>query len=231
MMKRMPGVLFPEYFGDEGDLETVSRDLSILVEDQSTVDGFLSRIPEIRRLLLGDAEATAHNDPSVKSLDEVILCYPVIKAMLNYRVAHVLLKLGIPLIPRIITEMAHSITGIDIHPAAEIGERFSIDHGTGVVIGATSIIGKNVMLYQGVTLGAKNFSYDEEGKPVDKPRHPILEDNVTVYSNTSILGRVRIGHDTVIGGNVWLTHDVPPGSRILQRKAVTQYLFSDGDGI
>ena len=127
--------------------------------------------------------------------------------------------------------MAHSATGIDIHPAAQIGEYFSIDHGTGVVIGATSIIGNHVMLYQGVTLGAKNFTYDEQGIPINVPRHPLLEDHVTVYSNTSILGRVRIGHHTVVGGNVWLTHDVAPHSRILQSQAIEEPLFHDGAGI
>ncbi len=231
MMKRIKGVLFPEYFGMDGDLAAVTNDLASLINDQTIVETFVGQLPELRRLLVGDAEATAHNDPAVEDLGEVILCYPVMVAMINYRVANALLKLGVKTIPRIITELAHSATGIDIHPAAEIGEHFAIDHGTGVVIGATSVIGDNVMLYQGVTLGAKNFHYDPDGHPLDEPRHPILEDNVTVYSNTSILGRVRIGHDTIIGGNVWLTHDVPPGSRILQSKAIVQPLFSDGAGI
>ena len=139
--------------------------------------------------------------------------------MVHYRTAHEMLQLGIPLLPRIITELAHSTTGIDIHPAAKIGEHFAIDHGTGVVIGETTVIGNNVMLYQGVTLGARNFHYDAQGNPINEPRHPIVEDNVTIYSNTSILGRVRIGHDSIIGGNIWLTHDVPPHSRIVQGKA------------
>ena len=151
--------------------------------------------------------------------------------MLYYRVAHCLYGLGVPRIPRFLTELAHSETGIDIHPAASIGEYFAIDHGTGVVIGATSVIGKHCMLYQGVTLGARNFSHDAEGKPIDKPRHPILEDNVTVYSNTSILGRVRIGHDCVIGGNLWLTHDVPPESKVLQARSVQIPTFESGEGI
>ena len=116
-----------------------------------------------------------------------------------------------------LTEMAHSETGIDIHPAAQIGDHFCIDHGTGVVIGETAIIGSHVVLYQGVTLGAKNFQYDEQGKPMNVPRHPIIEDNVTIYSNASVLGRIRIGHDTIVGGNIWLTHDVPPHSRVVQR--------------
>lgn len=192
---------------------------------------FVASLPEIRRKLLTDVEAVTKNDPAVTSCGEVVFSYPVIQVMIHYRTANQLLKLGAPIIPRIITEMAHSATGIDIHPAAEIGEYFSIDHGTGVVIGATSIIGDNVTLYQGVTLGAKNFRYDENGKPLDIPRHPILENNVTVYSNTSILGRVRIGHDTIIGGNVWLTHDVPPHSRILQGKAVYMNEFEEGAGI
>lgn len=183
-------------------------------------DEFVESLPEISRLLHTDVDAVAHNDPAVRDLGEVILCYPVVKVMLHYRTAHRLFELGVPRIPRMLTEMAHSATGIDIHPAAQIGEYFAIDHGTGVVIGATSIIGRHCMLYQGVTLGAKNFSYDENGHPIDRPRHPILEDNVTVYSNTSILGRVTIGHDSVIGGNLWLTHDVPAESKVLQARAV-----------
>ena len=138
----------------------------------------------------------------------------------NYRIAHELLELGVPLIPRIITEMAHSETGIDIHPAAKIGTHFTIDHGTGVVIGATSIIGNNVKLYQGVTLGAKSFPLDADGKPIKGiPRHPILEDNVIVYSNATILGRITIGRDATVGGNIWVTENVPAGARIVQTKA------------
>ena len=132
--------------------------------------------------------------------------------------------------PRIITEMAHSKTGIDIHPGAQIGEYFSIDHGTGVVIGETCIIGNHVTLYQGVTLGAKKFTYNENGVPVNTPRHPIIEDNVTIYSNSSILGRITIGHDTVVGGNIWLTESVKPYSKIVQQRAVAE-TFMDGAGI
>ena len=146
--------------------------------------------------------------------------YSVYDKFLYQRVAHELLKLGVPVIPRIITEMAHSDTGIDIHPGAQIGEYFSIDHGTGVVIGQTAIIGNHVRLYQGVTLGAKSFTLDEEGLPLDVPRHPIIEDYVTIYSNASILGRITIGHGSVIGGNIWLTHSVPPNSKVLQTRAV-----------
>ena len=192
--------------------------------------GFIDRLPEIKRLLLTDVEAMYNNDPAVENFGEIILCYPVVQAMVHYRVAHALLKLGMPVLPRIITELAHSATGIDIHPGAQIGEYFSIDHGTGVVIGETCVIGKHVTLYQGVTLGAKNFSIGSDGRPANIPRHPIIEDNVTIYSNATVLGRITIGHDSIVGGNVWLTNSVPPGSRILQRKAVATS-FTDGLGI
>jgi serine O-acetyltransferase len=177
---------------------------------------FLSRLPEIRRLLATDVEAGYLGDPAAKSRGETILCYPSIRAMTNYRIAHELSELNVPLIPRIITELAHLETGIDVHPGAQIGEQFFMDHGTGVVIGETCIIGRNVRLYQGVTLGAKSFPLDEHGNPIKGiPRHPIVEDNVIIYSGATILGRVTIGKGAVIGGNVWLTKDVPPGSRIL----------------
>ena len=180
---------------------------------------FLQRLPGLRQTLATDVEATYLGDPAAESYGEVISCYPVIKAITNYRVAHELLNLDVPLIPRIITEMAHSETGIDIHPAATIGHHFTIDHGTGVVIGATCIIGNNVKLYQGVTLGAKSFPVDADGNPIKGvPRHPILEDNVIVYSNATILGRITIGHDAVIGGNLWVTEDVEAGEKILQNK-------------
>ena len=191
---------------------------------------FINRIPEIKRVLHTDVRAILEGDPAAKSYGEVIFCYPAVRALLNHRVAHELLLLGVPILPRIISEMAHSETGIDIHPGAKIGESFSIDHGTGVVIGETCIIGDRVRLYQGVTLGAKRFVLDEKGSPMDVPRHPILEDNVVVYANTSILGRVTIGKDSVIGGNVWLTVSVPPGSHVLQQKALSN-TFSDGLGI
>mgnify|MGYP002726382705 FL=1 len=205
--------------------------ITSITNPDKMADDFVQALPEIARLLHTDALAVMHNDPAVKSMQEVILCYPVVKVMVHYRTAHQLHLQGVPIIPRVITEMAHSATGIDIHPAAQIGEHFCIDHGTGVVIGATSVIGNHVMLYQGVTLGAKNFSYDANGVPIDMPRHPILEDYVTVYSNTSILGRVRIGHHTIVGGNVWLTHDVPPHSRVLQSRAIEEPFFQDGAGI
>ncbi len=179
----------------------------------------ISKLPELRRILATDVIAAYNGDPAAQSCGEVICCYPAIRAISNYRLAHELHKLCVPLIPRIITEMAHSETGIDIHPGAQIGHHFTIDHGTGVVIGATTIIGNNVKLYQGVTLGAKSFPLDEEGKPIKGiPRHPILEDNVIVYSNATILGRITIGHDATVGGNIWVTEDVPAGTRIVQKK-------------
>ncbi len=181
---------------------------------------FVFRLPHIKHLLLTDIEAVTHHDPAVDNYGEVVLSYPGIQVMLHHRTAHELYVLGVPLIPRILMEEAHSVTGIDIHPAAQIGEYFAIDHGTGIVIGQTTIIGNHCMLYQGVTLGAKNFTYDENGLPLDTLRHPILEDNVTVYSNSSILGRLTIGHDSVIGGNIWIDTDIPPYSVITQAKPI-----------
>ena len=191
---------------------------------------FIDALPEVKRLLYTDVVAMFQNDPAATNYGEVIYCYPVMIAMTHYRLSHVLHLMQVPVIPRIITEQAHSRTGIDIHPGATIGEYFSIDHGTGVVIGETAIIGNHVSLYQGVTLGAKSFKYDAEGNMLNVPRHPIIEDNVTIYSNASVLGRITIGHHSVIGGNIWLTHDVPPYSRILQSKAV-DVSFQGGLGI
>ncbi len=185
---------------------------------EETAQQFIESIPELRRLLGTDVKAIFDGDPAAVSHEEVILCYPSLVAMIHYRMAHRLLELGVPILPRVITELAHSLTGIDIHPGASIGEYFSIDHGTGVVIGETAIIGNHVQLYQGVTLGAKSFKFDENGNPINIPRHPVIEDNVVIYSNTSVLGRVTIGHDTIIGGNVWLTQDLPPHSKFFQNR-------------
>ena len=229
LMSLVRSYAFPEQFpGGEGLPERL-RELGSRYTDR--VDEWMTGLDEVAALLQTDVDAIVHIDPAVDDRDEVILCYPAVTAMLHYRVAHLLLGLGIRIIPRMLTELAHAETGIDIHPAAQIGPWFAIDHGTGVVIGQTTVIGEHVTLYQGVTLGARNFSYGADGKPLDIPRHPILEDGVTVYSNSSILGRVTIGRGSVIGGNVWLTSDVPPGSRILQSKAVYLRDFTDGDGI
>ena len=178
----------------------------------------IERLPEIRRVLATDVEAAFNGDPAAENFGEIISCYPVIKALTNYRIAHELHLIGVPLIPRIISEMAHSETGIDIHPAASIGNHFTIDHGTGVVIGATCIIGNNVKLYQGGTLGAKSFPCDENGNPIKGiPRHPILEDGVIVYSNATILGRITIGRGSVVGANIWVTEDLEPNSKVYKR--------------
>ncbi|MCY1722784.1 serine acetyltransferase [Prolixibacteraceae bacterium Z1-6] len=192
---------------------------------------FIEFLPEIRRMLGTDVEATFLNDPAARNFGEVIFSYPGIRAIMNYRVAHKLLQLEVPLIPRFISEMAHSETGIDIHPRAQIGEKFTIDHGTGVVIGSTAILGNNVKIYQGVTLGAKSFPLDEEGNPIKGiPRHPILEDDVVIYAGATILGRVTIGKGSVIGGNVWVTNSLPPNSRVVQKRP-KDIPFTDGAGI
>lgn len=182
---------------------------------------FVEFLPELRRRLLMDVVATYDGDPAAKSYGEVISCYPAIKAIGNYRIAHKLIEIGAPLIPRIISELAHSETGIDIHPGAQIGDYFTIDHGTGIVIGETCIIGNHVKIYQGVTLGAKSFPVDEAGNPIKGiPRHPIIQDNVIVYSNSTILGRVTIGSNAVIGANIWLMEDVAPGTQVVQKKKI-----------
>lgn len=183
---------------------------------------FVRKLPEIRDLLDGDVLAAYEGDPAAKSVSETIFCYPSIRIMTNHRVAHALYRLSVPILPRIISEMAHSRTGIDIHPGASIGREFFIDHGTGVVIGETAVIGKRCTLYQGVTLGALSFPKDEGGNPIKGlPRHPVLEDNVTIYSGATILGRVTIGAGSIIGGNVWITKDIPPGSKIVQQQSTS----------
>ena len=228
---------FPEFYGVEGipcddterKLQRI-RTLLLMNTDADTVERFVEALPEIRSLLMEDAEAAYDGDPAAESIDEVVLCYPTMKALSNYRVAHCLYRLGVPLVPRVITEMAHSETGIDIHPGAQIGHRFTIDHGTGVVIGATCIIGNNVKLYQGVTLGAKSFPQDENGNPIKGiPRHPILEDDIIVYSNATVLGRITIGRGTIIGGNIWVTEDTKPGERLLQAKKRKSHMIRPED--
>jgi len=232
LMSLMEEVVFPSFFSEQPITDSISaiqriirhQALEIDLDNINDIaDNFIDRLPDIKRAVLEDVEAVAKIDPAVTNLSEIIVSYPAIKAMLHYRTANTLVRLNVPIIPRIITEMAHSATGIDIHPAATIGHHFAIDHGTGIVIGATSIIGNNVTLYQGVTLGAKNFTYGDDGLPLDVPRHPIIEDNVTIYSNASILGRVRIGHDAVIGGNIWITTDVPPHSVVSQHRPLNRH--------
>ncbi|MGL4369345.1 MAG: serine O-acetyltransferase EpsC [Spirochaetota bacterium] len=178
----------------------------------------IEKLPDLRRLLLSDAKAAFDGDPAARSVGETIFCYPSIRAMTNQRIAHELFLLDVPIIPRMITELAHSETGIDIHPGAAIGERFFIDHGTGVVIGETCVIGRNVRLYQGVTLGAKSFPKDEHGNPIKGiVRHPRVEDDVVIYAGATILGTITVGKGSVVGGNVWVTETVAPGSMVMQR--------------
>lgn len=236
--------VFPGYFDDiphdkiVSDLFYEIRTVASNVMGNNTEENkpetiarkFMEMLPGLISSVQSDVKAIFDADPAAKSTDEIIFCYPSVKAMLHYRLAHALFLLDIPLVPRIITETAHSETGIDIHPGAKIGDYFSIDHGTGVVIGETAIVGDHVRIYQGVTLGAKSFRHDENGKALSGPRHPVIEDNVTIYSNSSILGRITIGHDSVIGGNVWQTESLPPFSRVVQGKSLATQ-FTDGGGI
>lgn len=199
-------------FAGPGGRDVASTDLA-----DNITHAFAERLPAVRALLATDVQAAYEGDPAATSPDEAILCYPGFTAVLYHRVAHELHVLKVPLIPRMIAELAHATTGIDIHPGARIGSHFFIDHGTGVVIGETCIIGRRVRLYQGVTLGAKSFPLDAEGRPVKGvDRHPIVEDDVVVYAGATILGRITIGKGSSIGGNVWLTRGVPAGSRITQ---------------
>jgi serine O-acetyltransferase len=186
----------------------------------AVVRRFGESLPALRSLLDTDVNAAFRGDPAARSVDEVLLCYPGIQAVIHYRLAHQLYALGVPLLARMVTERAHAQTGIDIHPGARIGPGFFIDHGTGVVIGETAEIGRDVRLYQAVTLGAKRFDIDEDGQlHKGAPRHPLVEDEVVIYAGATVLGRVTIGRGSVIGGNVWLTHSVPPGSRVSQAQS------------
>jgi serine O-acetyltransferase len=208
--------------------EQIYRELHFMAEQKNVpqiseydaktiVRKFAQQLPKVRLLLDTDIQAAFQGDPAAQTPDETLVCYPGIHAMIHQRLAHVLYQLGVPLTARMITELAHSATGIDIHPGAEIGERFFIDHGTGVVIGETAVIGKNVRIYQAVTLGAKRFDKTDDGSLVKgNARHPIVEDDVVIYAGATVLGRITIGRGSVIGGNVWLTHSVRPESNITQ---------------
>jgi serine O-acetyltransferase len=191
----------------------------LLQRAQECIRGFAQALPSLRRLLDTDVLAAFQGDPAARSVDEVLLCYPGVLAMIHHRIAHTLYVLGLPILARIITEIAHSQTGIDIHPGAQIGQGFFIDHGTGVVIGETAVIGERVRLYQNVTLGAKRFPAAEDGTlQKGLPRHPVVEDDVVIYGGATVLGRVRLGRGAVIGGNVWVTHDVPAGGSVTQAR-------------
>lgn len=259
-MREIADIVFPGFFTPRGmpaasmrsavaaSVDRVFRSLAEMAELCMTFGGdgdargsaraaaaeFASRLPDVRDLLDSDVLAAYEGDPAAKSPQETILCYPSLRVMTSHRVAHELYRLGVPLLPRMIAEMAHSLTGIDIHPGASIGPEFFIDHGTGVVIGETAVIGARCRLYQGVTLGALSFPKDEAGDLIKgMPRHPVLEDCVTVYGGATILGRVTIGRGSIVGGNVWLTHDVPPGSKIVQQHSTAaaddERMIADAD--
>jgi serine O-acetyltransferase len=186
----------------------------------AVVREFGAALPRLRELLDTDVIAAYRGDPAARSVDEVLVCYPGVHAMIHHRIAHQLYQLGVPLLARIVAELAHGATGIDIHPGARIGSHFFIDHGTGVVIGETAVIGNNVRIYQAVTLGAKRFETDADGAlHKGGARHPIVEDDVVIYAGATVLGRVTIGRGASVGGNVWLTRSVPPGSHIAQANA------------
>lgn len=208
----LAGLCFSDTYEPQADVDDMKEKARLLAGDM------IARLPKVRSTLATDVEAAYNGDPAAKSYAEILLCYPVIKALTSYRLAHELFVMGVPLIPRMMTEMAHSETGIDIHPGAQIGAYFTIDHGTGVVIGETCIIGNHVKLYQGVTLGAKSFPLNEQGNPIKGIlRHPILEDDVVVYANATLLGRITIGRGAVVGANTWVLNDIPPETTIYKK--------------
>jgi serine O-acetyltransferase len=212
----------PEAEAASGDFANLSHDIVRRLADD---------LPNIRALLESDIRAAYEGDPAAGSLDEVICCYPGVTAIIRHRLAHGLYRLGAPMLARIISEAAHAITGIDIHPGAEIGGSFFIDHGTGVVVGETAIIGQRVRLYQGVTLGARRFERDSEGGLAKNyPRHPIIEDDVVIYAGASVLGRITVGRGSTISGSVWLTKSVPPMTTVIQAQSRSD-VFDDGGGI
>lgn len=245
LIKDLQSLLFPGYFKsrsvtEEGLaglalLRKIENELVTLLEkvalfrgegqdNDAIAEEFLSRLPKIKTLLLKDIEAIYEGDPAAKSHEEVLLCYPGFYAISIYRLAHVLYELKVPLLPRIMTEFAHEKTGIDIHAGATIGEYFFIDHGTGIVVGETTVIGDHVKLYQGVTLGAKSFELDENGNPIkDLKRHPNIGNHVVIYANATILGgNTTVGDHCVIGASVWLTRSVEAGKTLYYTPAQTE---------
>jgi serine O-acetyltransferase len=197
--------------------QQAQSDAHIELQAVHVVRNFSHSLPNIRTLLDSDVIAAYQGDPAARSVDEVLLCYPGILALIHHRIAHRLYQLGVPLLARIVAELAHAQTGIDIHPGAAIGAEFFIDHGTGVVIGETAVIGRRVRIYQAVTLGAKRFPTDADGKlQKGLPRHPVVEDEVVIYAGATVLGRVTLGRGAVIGGNVWVTQDIEPYSHVTQ---------------
>ena len=230
IVKRGLALLHPCVYGELGSKDTTAeiaaeleKEVAMLMpgkDAKAIVAAFIARLPEVKRLVETDVQAAYEGDPAATSPMEVVMAYPGLYAVTIHRLAHELYKLKVPIIPRIMSELAHSKTGIDIHPGATIGERFFIDHGTGVVIGETTVIGRNVKLYQGVTLGAKSFQKDPETGALVKgiKRHPNVEDNVVIYAGATILGGdTTISHDSEIGGSVWLINSVPPNSRVYNK--------------
>ena len=233
LLSRILGLVFPHYMPDcekgakalETALKALEKDLAETLQKTAAWDAaaakakiglFFADLPALAKKIARDAEALYNSDPASKSLSEVILAYPGCYAVSTYRIAHYLLKMEVPLLPRLMAEYAHRVTGIDIHPGAKIGNALYIDHGTGVVIGETAVIGNNVQIYQGVTLGALKVEKGES----DKKRHPTIEDNVVIYSGATILGgKTIIGHDSVIGGNVWITKSILPHSRVMYKSS------------
>lgn len=239
VIKDLQSLLFPTYFSHSEGSENVLSQTELLLNIYSRLkeqikgacafngtnaecspealcDAFIKRLPDVKKLLITDIEAIYEGDPAAKCREEVLICYPGFHAISVYRLAHELYELKVPLIPRIMTEYAHEKTGVDIHAGAKIGEYFCIDHGTGIVVGETTVIGNRVKIYQGVTLGAKSFELDENGNPVkDIKRHPDIGNNVIIYANATILGGdTKIGDNCVIGGNTWLTHSVEANTKI-----------------
>ena len=230
IVKRGLALLHPCVYGELGSKDTTTeiaaeleKEVAMLMpgkDAKAIVAQFVARLPEVKRLVETDVQAAYEGDPAATSPMEVVMAYPGLYAVTIHRLAHELYNLKVPIIPRIMSELAHSKTGIDIHPGATIGERFFIDHGTGVVVGETTVIGKNVKLYQGVTLGAKSFQKDPETGALVKgiKRHPNVEDNVVIYAGATILGGdTTIGHDSEIGGSVWLIESVPPNSKVYNK--------------
>ena len=230
IVKRGMALLHPCVYGELGSKDTTAeisatleKEIALLMpraDTKAIVAAFMARLPEVKRLVETDVQAAYEGDPAATSPMEVVMAYPGLYAVTIHRLAHELYNLKVPIIPRIMSELAHSKTGIDIHPGATIGERFFIDHGTGVVIGETCVIGRNVKLYQGVTLGARSFDKDPVTGALVKgiKRHPNVEDNVVIYAGATILGGdTTIGHDSEIGGSVWIIDSVPPNSRVYNR--------------
>ena len=238
IVKRGLALLHPCVYGELASKDTTAeiaaeleKEVAMLMpgrDAKAVVAQFVSRLPEVKRLVATDVQAAYEGDPAATSPMEVVMAYPGLYAVTIHRLAHELYNLKVPIIPRIMSELAHSKTGIDIHPGAQIGERFFIDHGTGVVVGETTVIGRNVKLYQGVTLGAKSFQKDPETGALVKgiKRHPNVEDNVVIYAGATILGGdTTIGHDSEIGGSVWLINSVPPNSRVYNKPPAPEIKF------